>query len=102
MFSDTNNNLTMSTLFKNLRINIGKLLGKIPDLKSQIKFLQDTNILPTSQTCTNCNKLLNKSSAEGSFVFFRCGLTALYSSGVLLHPAELDVQADGERGVHHY
>ena len=63
----------MSTLFKNLRINIGKLLGKIPDLKSQIKFLQDTNILPTSQTCTNCNKLLNKSSAEGSSVFFRCG-----------------------------
>ena len=65
--------LTMATLFKNLEINIGKLLGKIPDLKSQIKFLQDTKILPCTQTCTTCNKVLQKPTTEGSFVFFRCG-----------------------------
>ena len=52
---------------------MGKLLGKISDLKSQIKFLQDTNILPSTQTCIPCNKVLNKMCNEGSFVYFRCG-----------------------------
>ena len=52
---------------------MGKLLGKISDLKSQIKFLQDTNILPSTQTCIPCNTVLNKMCNEGSFVYFRCG-----------------------------
>ena len=64
----------MTNLFKNLRINMGKLLGKIPDLKSQIKFLQDTKILPDKQTCSKCNKVLRKATVEGNFVFFRCGM----------------------------
>ena len=63
---------TMSSLYKSLRINIGKLLGKISDLKSQIKFLKDTNILPNTQTCQPCNKVLTKLSIEGNFAFFRC------------------------------
>ena len=62
--------LTMSKLYKNKRINMGKLLGKISDLKSQIKFLRDTNILPSKQTCIPCNKVLNKMCNEGSLYIF--------------------------------
>ena len=61
-------------MYKSVRINLGKLIGKISDHKSQIKFLQDTNILPTTQTCVPCNKVLTKLSSQGTSVFFRCGV----------------------------
>ena len=63
----------MSKLYKSSRINIGKLISKIPDLKSQVKFLQDTDIFPQTQTCDQCNKVLTKLCIEGNFVFFWCG-----------------------------
>ena len=60
-------------MYKSVRINLGKLIGKVSDQKSQIKFLQDTNVLPKTQTCHTCNKVLHKMSSIGTFVFFRCG-----------------------------
>ena len=60
-------------VYKSVRINLGKLIGKVSDQKSQIKFLQDTNVLPKTQTCHTCNKVLHKMSSIGTFVFFRCG-----------------------------
>ena len=60
-------------MYKSPRINISKLSAKIPDLKSQVKFLQENLILPTTQTCDPCNQIITKLSNEGSKVFFRCG-----------------------------
>ena len=60
-------------MYKSKRINMGKLIVKIPDLKSQVKFLQNTDILPETMTCDPCNRTLTKISFEGNFVFFRCG-----------------------------
>ena len=60
------------SFYKSKRINIGKLVGKLPDLKSQIHFLQETKILPETQTCTPCNQVLTKLSITGNYVFFRC------------------------------
>ena len=65
--------MSLSKMYKSPRINISKVSAKIPDLKSQIKFLQENQILPKIQTCVPCNQIITKLSNEGSKVFFRCG-----------------------------
>jgi len=45
----------------------------VQDLKGQLKFLQETKILPTSQTCQDCNNVITKHSNRGYFVFYQCG-----------------------------
>ena len=62
----------MNTFYKSPRINLGRLMPMIQDLKGQVKFLQDTEILPTQQTCMGCNKVLNKQRSRGYFVYFQC------------------------------
>ena len=58
--------MSLSKMYKSPRINISKLSAKIPDLKSQVKFLQENLILPTTQTCDPCNQIITKLSNEGS------------------------------------
>ena len=67
-------NSRMTSMYKSVRINLGKLLVKIPDLKSQVKFLQETKVLPITQTCDPCNKVLTKLATKSNFVYFQCGL----------------------------
>ena len=62
----------MNPFYKSPRINIGRLTPMIQDLKGQVKFLQNTDILPTKQTCPDCKKVLSKQSSRGYFVYFRC------------------------------
>ena len=59
----------MTNLFKNLRINMGKLLGKIPDLKSQIKFLQDTKILPANRPAQNATRCCARQQWKATLSF---------------------------------
>ena len=62
----------MNPFYKSPRINIGRLTPMIQDLKGQVKFLQNTEVLPTKQTCPECKKVLSKQSSRGYFVYFRC------------------------------
>ena len=62
----------MNPFYRSPRINLGRLTPLIQDLKGQVNFLQNTEILPTKQTCQKCNKVLNKQSNRGYFVYFRC------------------------------
>lgn len=63
----------MPPFYKSPRINLGRLTPMVQDLKGQLKFLQETKILPTSQTCQDCNNVITKHSNRGYFVFYQCG-----------------------------
>ena len=44
----------------------------ISNIYSQLNFLQETNILPKSQSCDSCNQELTKPKCRGNFVFYKC------------------------------
>ena len=58
--------------YKSPRVNLGRLTPLLQDLKGQIEFLEKTEILPTKQTCTDCDQVLTKRSNKGYFVYYRC------------------------------
>ena len=59
--------------YKSPRINLGRLMTLIGSLLSQLNFLQETNILPKSQMCDNCNQALSSPKSRGNFVCYQCG-----------------------------
>ena len=46
--------------------------NKIPDLESQVSFLQETNILTKSQTCNKCNTVNGDIIYEKRYAYVRC------------------------------
>ena len=62
----------MDMFYKSPRVNLGRLTPLLQDLKGQIEFLEKTEILPTKQTCTDCDQVLTKRSNKGYFVYYRC------------------------------
>ena len=62
----------MTRFRKSKNINFGKLNNKIPDLESQVNFLQETKVLPNSQTCQKCTSENDEIIYEKNYAYVRC------------------------------
>lgn len=82
----------MTTFYKSPRINLGRLMPMVSNLKGQVKFLQETEVLPVTQNCEKCDTVLTKQNNRGYFVYFRCGKCKTMTSvrkGTILSKAKI-------------
>ena len=65
--------IIMTTFYKSPRINLGRLMPMVSDIKNRWNFCRRQTCCTKTQSCEKCDTMLKKQSNRGYFVYFRCG-----------------------------